>query len=477
MKMQLRPGIKIGSWTLRERLGSGGNGQVWRSENSAGQEVALKVITKMKAIARKRFKDEIMIMRSCDVEGVIPLIDVATFEPESDDLAWYAMPVGTPISKSRVKVGPAELASAFIRLAKTLASLHLKEISHRDIKPANIIIIGEDPFLGDFGLVDFPNKDELTGVREQIGPKWTMAPEIRRIEQDTDLRPADVYALAKSFWILLTGIKDGFEGRYDRSARVSITQYCGDEFVDSLEQLLADATDHDPARRPGANEFSERLQDWLETTRSFKKRNPLEWKYAQLKLFPLSAPRRAEWIDLEEMVRVLKVLGHKTNLNHLFFPSGGGLDLNDARLSDIEPGCIELVANGLTSLCRPRMLTFEGFIEDPAWSYLRLDCRELRPSGVYDLHDDFRDEEVTDLGGGNYVERSYWDEGEYAGEGLPGCARVLTRYSRGAFLLVQKTSVYNKIGSTYDARHNKMTRDTFREYMDGLYRVACSREI
>lgn len=464
--MQLKVGLDIGHWTLRKRLGRGGNGEVWRAEDSTGREAALKVLTKPKVIARKRFSDEIRIMQSCGVEGVVPLIDAATFDPGGDGLAWYAMPVGTPISKSRLVDELGDLVSAFVRLVKTLAALHVKDVSHRDIKPANIIVIDGEPFFGDFGLVDFPDKDGLTGLREQIGPKWTMAPEIRRTEQDADLRPADVYALAKSFWILLTGTEDGFEGRYDGSARVSITQYCGDEFADPLEQLLTDSTDHDPERRPGANEFAERLEDWLETTASFQKRNPLEWKSAQLKLFPMSVPRRAEWTDLDEIVRVLKTLGHKTNLNHLFFPSGGGLDLNDAYRSDIEPGCIELVTNDLANLCRPSLLTFEGFSENPAWSYLRLECEELRPSGVYDKLGDLQHEEVTDLGDGHYVDRYVWDAGEYAGERLPIHARTLSRYFSGVFLIVQKTSVYNRISATYDARHNKMSRDQFREYMD-----------
>lgn len=471
-KVQLKVGLKIGSWTLRKQLGKGGNGQVWRADDNTGHKAALKVLTKYKVIARKRFRDEILIMQSCGVEGIVPLLDAATFDPEGDMPAWYAMPIGIPMSKSRLVAELGDLTSAFIRLAKTLASLHMKEVSHRDIKPANIVVIEGEPFLGDFGLVDFPDKDDLTGLREQIGPKWTMAPEIWRTSQDADLRPADVYALAKSFWILLTGIEDGFEGRYDGSARLSITRYCGDEFVDPLEQLLADATDHDPARRPGANEFAERLQDWLETTTSFRKRNPLEWKSAQLKLFPLSVPRRAEWNDLGEIVRVLKTLGHKTNLNHLFFPSGGGLDLNDALQSAIEPGCIELVTDGLANLCRPSLLTFEGFSESFAWSYLRLDCGELGPSGVYEDLGNAQYEEVTDLGDGHYVDRYFGDEGEYAGERLPRRARTLSRYFGGAFLIVQKTSVYNKISATYDARHSKMSRDQFREYMDNLHRLS-----
>lgn len=468
--MQLKVGLAIGPWILREQLGKGGNAQVWRAEDSTGREAALKILTKLKVIARKRFSDEIRIMQSCGVEGVVPLLDVATFDPKRDEPAWYAMPVGTPISKSRLVADLGDLVSAFAQLATILGALHVKNISHRDIKPANIIVIEGKPFFGDFGLVDFPEKEDLTGLREQIGPKWTMAPEIRRIDQDADLRPADVYALAKSFWILLTGTDDGFEGRYDMSPGVSITGYCGEKFVAPLELLLTDATDHDAARRPGANEFAERLEVWLETSKSFRKRNPLEWRSAQLKLFPVSVPRRAEWTDLDEIIRVLKTLGHKTNLNHLFFPSGGGLDLNDSYRSDIEPGCIELVTDGMANLCRPKLLTFEGFSEHPSWSYLRLDCEELQPSGVYEELSDFQDEELTDLGDGHYVDRCFWDAGEYAGEPLPNNARALSRFFGGAFLIVQKTSVYNRASVTYDARHNKMSRDQFREYMDGNLR-------
>jgi hypothetical protein len=44
-------------------------------------------------------------------------------------------------------------------------------------------------------------------------------------------------------------------------------------------------------------------------------------------LFPVSAPSRAAWNDVDAIVGVLNVIGNISNLNHLFFPGGGGMDL------------------------------------------------------------------------------------------------------------------------------------------------------
>lgn len=70
-------------------------------------------------------------------------------------------------------------------------------------------------FLADFGLVDDPDKADITSTGEQIGAKRTIAPEMKWSSQRADGKPADVYSLAKTLWILLTGRRDSFEGQYD----------------------------------------------------------------------------------------------------------------------------------------------------------------------------------------------------------------------------------------------------------------------
>ncbi len=52
----------------------------------------------------------------------------------------------------------AERIDIIISFGKILESLHNKDISHRDIKPLNLYMLNKEPYFGDYGLVDFPDK-------------------------------------------------------------------------------------------------------------------------------------------------------------------------------------------------------------------------------------------------------------------------------------------------------------------------------
>ena len=49
-----RPGDQVDRWTLRERFGKGGSGDVWAAEDESGRKVALKILWKEKYRARFR---------------------------------------------------------------------------------------------------------------------------------------------------------------------------------------------------------------------------------------------------------------------------------------------------------------------------------------------------------------------------------------------------------------------------------------
>jgi serine/threonine-protein kinase len=154
----------------------------------------------------------------------------------------------------------------------------------------------------------------------------------------------------------------------------------------------------------------------------------------------------------------------KDILAHMRFVDPTDL-MERATRSTREPGCIEITTNNIATIIRPSRLLFEAFGYDPEWNYFRLEAADLEPSGVYQLEADTLYEELTDLGGESYVDRSYWDQNEYDEHPLPEESRVVMRFFRGAFVIFQKTSLYNQLSETYDARHNKMSADEFREYI------------
>lgn len=199
----------------------------------------------------------------------------------------------------------------------------------------------------------------------------------------------------------------------------------------------------------------------------FEEKNKQDWKNILKNVFSSGLPTKSEWTNLGEIIKVLKTIGSVDNSNHMFYPRGGGLDIANANLS-VEEGCIEIDTRGLIDIVKPSRLIFHSFQNtEPQWNYFRLETNELEPSGVYD-YEDYSDEELCEITSGRYIDRSYWDEGEYDGEKLPSEARVVTRHFGGSFVIFQKTSIYNRNSSTYDGRHNKMTDEEFRDYIQSV---------
>lgn len=461
---------------LRERpLGSGGNADVFLAKKKgSSEEVALKRLKIKEPYfeeKRKRFCIESKLVQSIqdEVTGIIPIYDSGLPDEKDKKLYWYAMPLAVPLSKRINKDSTIrEIVQCIIDLANIMDVLHKKKIVHRDIKPSNIYFYNDSYCFGDFGLVDYPEKDDLTKLHESVGPKATIAPEMKNNAKYSDGKKADVYSLAKTLWMLLTGNRYGFEGTYDESSKLmGLSNYYKDMHLVELEEVLYYATREEPELRPSMQEFAERLNEWMDIQANFQKSNLSQWKYVQKKLFGKIIPDRASWSSVEDVVSVLNLLGRMPNLNHMFIPSGGGIDLKSVELAS-ESGCIVLNELG-TSIVKPKRLIAENISKDYEWSYFRLELDELEPilgEVIYDV------EELTEDVPGHYLSWICGNYGHYDdGTSLPDSYRMVSRYVKGSFVIFLKTSIYNKIAGTYDARHNKMNADEFREYIKGLRKL------
>jgi serine/threonine protein kinase len=201
-----RAGTQVGVWVLRSRLGNGGNGDVWKAVGPDNSVVAVKLLRTPRDRERMaRFRQEVRFLVSDpNREGVLGILD--------SDLApargrpWYAMPLAALLASALGKDPAVEaVVEAFVAYSATLARLHEEGIGHRDLKPANLFKLGERWAIGDFGLVQHPEKEPLTKAGRRLGPIDFMAPEMRMDADSADPQPADVYALAKTLWVALTG--------------------------------------------------------------------------------------------------------------------------------------------------------------------------------------------------------------------------------------------------------------------------------
>jgi hypothetical protein len=188
-------------------------------------------------------------------------------------------------------------------------------------------------------------------------------------------------------------------------------------------------------------------------------------------------PTSGSWTGAGTIARTLSSFADA--INHAHFPTGGGMDMDAVETSD-EAGCIEIKTGGATYLCRPRALHLEVIAAHPEESFLLLELDKLKPTGVYEelyTSKGFSSEEVVDLGGGDYIERSHWDRGSYGYDEngdekpLPLGARIVVRIIDGSILIVSKGTVWNGSSATYDGRHAKMAVPAIRASIEAALRT------
>lgn len=467
----------FGDWTLQRHLGDGGNGCVWLAVNSQGQSAAIKLLTKVGNKPYERFRDEVRIInKNSDIEGILPILEYYLPGDKDGGFPWYVMPVAQPMNEYIDGKNLEDVIQVVAAIARTLVELHKRNISHRDIKPENLLVKDGAFFIGDFGLVDYPDKIEITSAGENVGAKWTMAPEMRRSGDKADGKPADVYSLAKTLWIFLTKNKKGFDGQYIADSANGLKNFSiklspNDrgfglrnnelKFTRPLDDLLLICTNDEPSARPTVAKFVEVISDINEQI----KNSFFMWQAIQEKIFPSVVPTRVIWERLTDIIEILDLLC-SYQVNHMLYPDGGGLDLEFVN-SGGEPDTIELIPEGTRRkerilLVKPLRLVYEGFGKDYEWNYFRLETGGLAPTGIDIVH--HSREDLVELEDTHYIKGFYWEDGIYKEKKLPPSARLIHRFLRGTFLIIQKTSVYNHF-DLYMGLHNQMTTDQFREYV------------
>lgn len=262
---EIKLGARLGKWTLLERLDSGGNGTVWLVEGSDGALGALKILKNAAhPKSNRRFRDEVETMNACkDVPGVLPVLDQhLPPDPSEKNPAWFVMPRATPLEDS-LPSGLDDAVDVCLSLAETLASLHDRGVSHRDVKLGNVLKLNGKWHLGDFGLVDFPGKADLTKPGEKLGPQHYIAPEMLEDGSVGDGRAADVYSLGKLLWKLGTGQKFPMSGMIVQSiVPLTLSGNVAAPRTASLDVLLEAMTHVDPAKRPSMRDVARELRHW-----------------------------------------------------------------------------------------------------------------------------------------------------------------------------------------------------------------------
>lgn len=163
MAQKIAKNVMFGNWKLKKFLGEGGNGSVWLAVNSSNEEVAIKLLRKIERKTYARFMNEVNVIKNnSDIDGILPILDSYLPEKPTEEIPWYVMPVAQPLENYLDGKHFEDVVMAIEAIAKTLYELHKRDISHRDIKPENLLVRDGKIYLADFGLVDYPDKINIT---------------------------------------------------------------------------------------------------------------------------------------------------------------------------------------------------------------------------------------------------------------------------------------------------------------------------
>ncbi|MCG8421667.1 MAG: serine/threonine protein kinase [Proteobacteria bacterium] len=271
---------QMGSYTLMERIGKGGMGEVWKAQHRLlARPAAVKLIQPESWVASdanavstmlRRFEREARATAALRSNYTVEIYDYGI---SHDGVFYYVMELldGIDLESLVAEHGPQspERVSYILqRVCLSLEEAHRVGIIHRDIKPANIVLCRKGIEYDcvkvlDFGLVkamakadQFTSKLTVDGMT--YGTPAYMSPEAAQALPSVDYK-SDVYALACVGYWLLTG-----EMVFERANPMQIliahvneqpvppSQLTATAIPSELEAIILQSLAKDPADRPAS---------------------------------------------------------------------------------------------------------------------------------------------------------------------------------------------------------------------------------
>lgn len=201
-------GATIGRYRLRQKLGEGGFGVVYRAEQLEPMRrvVALKIIRPGMGSREviTRFEGERQALALMDHPNIARVLDAGATESNRPYFVMELVQDGEPITCycDQNRLGLPERLALFVSVCQAVQHAHQKGIIHRDLKPSNVLVTCQDgqPVVKviDFGIakaVKHGSLEKTVSVTQgMIGTPLYMSPEQTGGGMDVDTR-SDIYSL------------------------------------------------------------------------------------------------------------------------------------------------------------------------------------------------------------------------------------------------------------------------------------------
>ena len=239
MDSSTTPRKLAGRYEVREVLGKGGMGLVYRAYDSViRREVAVKTLLDIpEAAALQLFYKECDVLASMSHPNIVEIFDIGEFEEEGKKKPYFVMPLlpGTTletfIRKASHRLTVERTVQIIAQTCRGLQAAHERGLIHRDLKPSNIFVMEDDSVkIIDFGVAHMADTHSTMG---QKGTLLYMSPE--QIEMKPLSAASDIFSLSVVCYEALTG-------------RQPFQRARADEIVDAiLHQIPPPASEINPS--------------------------------------------------------------------------------------------------------------------------------------------------------------------------------------------------------------------------------------
>ncbi|MBI2374514.1 MAG: protein kinase [Deltaproteobacteria bacterium] len=247
----------LGRFEIREKLGEGGMGVVYRgAQLSLGRDVAIKLIRPSPADNRdatKRFLREAKLATQISNPHTVSVLD---FGQTEDGLLFLVMELlsGETLATRLSTAGPLAVSVAvpiLCQICEALGAAHRVGVVHRDLKPANVFLLDRD-FVKvlDFGMAKAAGDQGVTSSGLVVGTPAYIAPEVAlgRPAQPA----ADLYSLGIVAYELLSGSVPFLGDTPGSTLMQHVNEVAAplpDEVPPAIRRIIETLLEKDPERR------------------------------------------------------------------------------------------------------------------------------------------------------------------------------------------------------------------------------------